>query len=390
MNRLQVLIRSYLQDRATDDEVTEMLVLLRTEPKENVMSLLESSVADDDSLPAKTVVDWHAMWAAIEMEMDAEKNLVQTPVRSVWQNRKRWFSFAAILLLLITGGYWISVQVEKKETLAKTTSVAKEILPGTTGAVLTLPDGKIIVLDTASNGLLAASGGTSFVKGSGGVMVAAGGSSTVAYATLATNMQRTQTITLADSTRVWLNAGSSIYFPLAFTGKDRRVTITGEVYFEVAENKTKPFYVKVGDAEIKVLGTHFNINAYADEKFVKTTLLTGSIALTKGSLSGLLKPGQQASFAPGIANLMITDESAASDAIAWVHGFFHFEKADIHTVMRQIARWYDVEVVYQGNVTVDRFGGDLQRNLPLSAILKALEKSQVHFKIEDRKLIVLP
>jgi transmembrane sensor len=385
MDRLQTLVLLYINDQASDAEVSEMLFLLRTEPANDVKALLLRSYSDN-GLPVKETADWQAMWAVIEAEMHTE---VKQPVKL--PTVKRWWAFAAVLILIAGAGYWM---VSKPAIDVPIVTAAKQstpdIAPGATGAVLTMPDGRKIILDTASNGIVATGDQSAVLKGDNGITVEAAQSVTPAYATLTTPLGRTQNMVLSDGTRVWLNAGSSIYFPVAFTAAERRVQITGEVYFEVAENKRSPFRVNVNGALLEVLGTKFNINAYPDEKAVKTTLLSGSLQISKDGSSGILKPEQQALFAKGSAKISITDDPFASNSIAWVNGFFHFEKADIYTVMRQIARWYDVEIVYDGNPTNDRFGGDMQRNLPLSAVLKALQKSQVHFKIEEKKLIVMP
>jgi ferric-dicitrate binding protein FerR (iron transport regulator) len=388
MDRLQILFSLYTANKASDAEVSEMLLLMRSRPAEEVKALLEAGAVNQTGANTEAV-DWNAMWTVIGKEIETGDSL-KTPVSNM-QSPKRWWAIAAVLLLVISGVYWLAVQPNKRvPDVSKTASLKHDVAPGSTGAVLTLPGGKTIVLDTASNGLLAVSDHASIRKGSDGVSVVAGNSNTMEYATLTTTPGRTQNMTLSDGTRVWLNAGSSIYFPVAFSGKERTVTITGEVYFEVTENAASPFRINVGDAVMEVLGTHFNINAYEDEKIVRTTLLTGSLKVTKGTSSGILKPGQQASFIPNDVHLAIKDEPSAFNTIAWINGFFHFEKAGIHTVMRQIARWYDVEIAYKGDPTTDLFGGDMQRNLPLSSVLKALEKSQVHFKIEGRKLVVMP
>jgi transmembrane sensor len=388
MDRLRTLFSLYVRNSASDAEVTEMLLLMRNKPAEEVKALLETGLVSQPDTTSEPV-DWNAMWAVIEKEIetgDTHKTRIQHMPSS-----KRWWAFAAALLLAVCGVYWLSTQRSKTvPSLSNTAPVKYDVAPGSTGAVLTLSGGKTIVLDTASNGILAASGNASIVKGKDGVSVVAESSNTIEYATLTTALGRTQNMTLSDGTRVWLNAGSSIYFPIAFPGKERMVSITGEVYFEVKENAASPFRIKCADAVMEVLGTHFNINAYHDEKFVRTTLLTGSLKVTKGASSGILKPGQQASFISNDVGLVIKDEPFAVNAIAWVNGFFHFEKADIQTVMKQIARWYDVEIEYKGDPTTDRFGGDMQRNLPLSSVLKALEKSQVHFKLEGKKLMVMP
>jgi ferric-dicitrate binding protein FerR (iron transport regulator) len=202
----------------------------------------------------------------------------------------------------------------------------------------------------------------------------------VEYATLVTPMGRQQQITLSDGTKVWLNAGSSLRFPTRFSGSQRKVEITGEVYFEVAHNATRPFMVSAGKEEIKVLGTHFNVNAYADEQMVKTTLLEGSVKINN---KAILQPGEQ--YGNGIVSKVDADVS-----VAWIFGYFQFEHADIKTVMRQLSRWYDVEVRYEGRITSEIFGGEIQRNLKLSEALELLSVTGIHYTLNGKMLTIRP
>jgi ferric-dicitrate binding protein FerR (iron transport regulator) len=195
-------------------------------------------------------------------------------------------------------------------------------------------------------------------------------------------------VVLADGTKVWLNAASSLYYPTAFTGRERRVEFHGEAYFEVAKNAAQPFIVTTNKSEIKVLGTHFNINAYENEQAVKTTLLEGAVQVSTDTKTAVLKPGEQAIVSgkdPAI-HVMQTDTDAA---IAWKNGWFLFDKADIETIMKQLERWYDVEVMYAGEISKDHYTGQVPRNAKLSEVLKMLELSQTHFKIDGKKITVL-
>jgi transmembrane sensor len=194
---------------------------------------------------------------------------------------------------------------------------------------------------------------------------------------------------LSDGTDVWLNAASSITFPTAFTGKERKVTVTGEVYFEVAKNKAKPFKVIANEAEIQVFGTHFNVNAYADEPATQTTLLEGSVKITRGSSTAMLEPGQQATLNKS-GQMSIVEDADIEMVMAWKNGFTSFKSADIQSIMRQVSRWYNVDVYYEGNIPERKFTGDISRNANLSQLLRLLEVSKIHFTIEKNRLTVIP
>jgi ferric-dicitrate binding protein FerR (iron transport regulator) len=214
------------------------------------------------------------------------------------------------------------------------------------------------------------------------------------YNILSTTNGQTYAMVLADGSKVWLNTGASIRYPVAFTGDERKVEVTGEVYFEVAHQADKPFIVHVSDQQgekmdVQVLGTRFNINAYHDESVIKTTLLEGSVKINLGDSATLLEPGHQAQVSNGIATVF--PDNNVDGTIAWKNGRFNFENADIDGVMRQLAKWYDIRVVYEGPKPTTRpFKGEMERNLMLPQVLKALEiTTGTRFRIEGRKLIVM-
>lgn len=190
---------------------------------------------------------------------------------------------------------------------------------------------------------------------------------------------------LPDDSKVWLNAESSIRFPKVFKQAERMVQITGEVYFEVAENKASPFKVKVNDLEVKVLGTHFNVNAFPEEASVTTTLLEGSVQLKANDKTALLKPGFQAIL---FNNELQVAAANTENAVAWKNGFFAFEKAPVKKIMQQFERWYDVSVQYEGAVPTQYFTGEFSRNFTLAQSLRILAYSGLRFKIEGNKIIV--
>jgi transmembrane sensor len=214
-------------------------------------------------------------------------------------------------------------------------------------------------------------------------------SSEVVYNTISTPRGGQYQLMLADGSKVWLNAASSLRFPASFVGKERKVELLGEAYFEVAKNAKMPFKVKVNGMEVEVLGTHFNINSYENESTIRTTLLEGSVKINKNNSSSLLKPGQQAQMNKA-GEIKIINDADVEEAIAWKEGKFQFDRADIHDIMRQLTRWYDVDVEYKGTVS-SHFGGTISRDVNLSQVLNMLHLTgEVKFQVEDRKVVVMP
>lgn len=310
---------------------------------------------------------------------------------------------ASVFLVLAIGAYfWFDNNNNTPEKSLTQTSSEKQadLAPGQNKAVLTLADGKKIILDSAAIGQLTQ--GTTKILNKGGHIIYNGNSAgtEVLYNTLSTAKAEIYSMVLSDGTRIWLNASSSIRFPVVFKGAERKVEISGEVYFDVAHNKSMPFKVLANGMEIEVLGTSFNINCYKDEASMKTTLLEGKVKVRTGNGPvSFLKPGQQAqvfSSPPtggedqGARAIQVINNVDLQQAIAWKNGYFQFYRDDLQTVMRQIARWYDVEVVYEGEIPRREFQGKLHRNTNASEILKILEKSKIHFRIEGKKIIVTP
>lgn len=303
------------------------------------------------------------------------------------------YAAACIILVLAASVYFYFSQAPQDHTKLVTIQAPQDIkAPDASKAQITLANGDIIYLDSAGNGSLAQQGSVKLLKLANGEIAYEsefeGDVSAIQYNTL-TNPRGSRVInlTLSDGTKVWLNAGSSITFPIVFTGNERNVSITGEGYFEVAHDAKKPFKVSKATMEVVVLGTHFNVNAYDDESAIKVTLLEGAVKVNKLNHSAVLKPGQQAS----ISNEIQVNSSVNINAVmAWKNGYFSFEETDLATLMRQIGRWYDVEIVYAGKIPERRFGGEISRNMNASQVLKILEESNVKFKVEQKKIIVLP
>jgi ferric-dicitrate binding protein FerR (iron transport regulator) len=248
-------------------------------------------------------------------------------------------------------------------------------------------------LDSAANGMLATQGASQVIKQDNGQLAYTSDkqahTAALLYNTLSTPRGGQYRLTLPDGTGVWLNAASSITYPTAFAAHERKVSVTGEAYFEVAKDKSKPFHVQVNDMEVTVLGTYFNINAYTDEADIKTTLLEGSVNISKGGDTKLLRPGQQAQ-AGNAAAIRVVDDVNTSQVVAWKNGLFDFKDADLKAVMRQLERWYDIEVEYKGAVSGYAFRGKLQRSLNLTQVLHILDEMEVKYTLQGRVLTVKP
>ncbi|MBX2924220.1 MAG: FecR domain-containing protein [Chitinophagaceae bacterium] len=353
--------------------------------------LLDSFLAGDHSGPIAHK-DSVAILNALRQKIGAAPAVIAPP-RVLPLKRIALVAACLAGAILLTVAYWWRPAPAAKD-LAGTSSqspATRPIVPGSDGAILTLADGSQIVLDSAENGRLASDGHLRIEK-QGGRIAYSGrdGTDGTAFNQLSTPRGRQYQLELADGSKIWLNAQSSIRYPTVFNGKERRVSITGEAYFEVAKNPGMPFHVEVNGVDIAVLGTHFNINAYDDQAVVKTTLLEGSVRLTKGAGSLLLQPGQAGQIPASSENFALIKDANTEEAVAWKEGRFFFDHTDIRTIMAQLCRWYDVEVDYQGPVPRRSFTGDLSRNTPLSDFLKVLEESKIHFRIENRKIIVSP
>jgi ferric-dicitrate binding protein FerR (iron transport regulator) len=300
----------------------------------------------------------------------------------------RWPAIAAALLMLVSGAYlFINRRPHPEPKVAA--QISHDIPPGGNKAILTLANGQRLILDSAVRGELAKQGGSQVVKTADGKLAYRRGEADaqLVYNTLTTPRGGQYQLTLADGTRVWLNAQSSITYPTAFTGAERVVSITGEVYVEVAQDAARPFHVKVNQLVITVLGTHFNINDYNDEPSVNTTLLEGLVRIDEGDHHQMILPGQNARVDKDGQTKIIAGLDT-SEVMAWKNGYFQFNHADLPGVMRQIARWYDVTVEYKGPVPDMKFTGRISRNSNASDILKILEESEVHFTVEGKKIIV--
>lgn len=297
---------------------------------------------------------------------------------------QRWIAAASILLLLGTGIYsWLAVRKTDPAVADDTTAIQ----PGREGAILTLADGSQVQLDTIRNGTVALQEGVT-AKVKDGQLVYEGHTRSVVYNTMTTPKGRQFQLTLPDGSKVWLNAASSIHYPLAFAGNIRKVKVSGEVYIDVAKNSAAPFVVDIdGKQTVEVLGTQFNINSYEDESGIATTLLEGSVKVINQHQHVILMPGEQAFLADG-QQLRIIRPVNTEQVTAWRYGVFNFTNQDVVAIFRQLSRWYDIDVRFEGKPPSGAFKGKMSRNLPLSELLKFLQVFGLQFKLEGKTLII--
>ncbi|ASZ09888.1 FecR domain-containing protein [Chitinophaga pendula] len=328
---------------------------------------------------------------ALERKLDAA-TLAALPAPTGGRKRHllvRVAAAAAVLIGIGTGIYYLWRPAGSPGKQLVTAAAVADQAPGGNRALLTLADGSTIVLDSARDGLLAQQGATQVIKLKNGQLSYKGAASnTLTYNTISTPRGGQYQIALADGTVVWLNAASSLRFPSHFGGSSREVELTGEGYFEVAPMANQPFRVKAGNTTVDVLGTHFNINAYTDEQTQTTTLVEGAVRCRQGNSDVVLKPGQQAQV--NNEALRLVKMADLEQVLAWKNGYFQFDGTPLPQLIRQIARWYDLEVQYEGQPPAREFSGKISRTAYLSGVMKALQLSDVHCRLEGKRLIILP
>ena len=402
-DRLQQLLNNYLTGQLTEDQRRELVSLLENdELAEQFAGLIQQQLSTGE-----VSIDGDLFATEDRIIQGVIKKIQSTsaaPVHRISFLRK-WGWAAAAILIIAAGTYaWLTNRNVHQSLANGNKDIHSDIAPGGDKATLVLSDGTTIPLDSAATGAIAQQGSSSVVKQANGRIsynLKGAATGAIMMNTMRTPRGGQYQLELPDGTLVWLNAASSITYPAAFTGKERKVTISGEAYFEVAKNKENPFIVDVSDkSSIKVLGTHFDVNSYADENAIRTTLLEGSVQVITGAANPAnpdhgssntvtLKPGQQSQIYQ--QRLSVSNNADIDKVMAWKNGLFNFEDASLEEVMRQLERWYDVQVIYEKSIPDIRFGGEISRNLKLSDLLKVLARAEVKFRIEEgRRLVVLP
>ncbi|WP_209865365.1 FecR domain-containing protein [Chitinophaga sp. OAE865] len=386
-NNIYHLIEKYLDGTITPEE-EETLMAWYQDHNETEVEWLSENVYEEEEVRARMLLHLQQQ--------------INVPVTRRNAAKQRWYyitAAACIAVILGLAGFFYYQQQQQPTQQPAIAKAVNAIVPGSNKAILMLGNGDKVVLEDAENGVISQQGKAAVNKTDSGSLLyntlSGNMGGDVVYNTLVTPYGGQYRITLQDGTNIWLNAGSSLRFPASFPGNERNVTLTGEAYFEVAKDKSRPFYVTVNGASgapmtVRVLGTHFNINAYPDEQQHIVTLLEGSVKVGCGKADALLAPGKEAILnrASGKINVKEGDTEAA---IAWKNGYFLFDNEKIESIMKQISRWYNVEVSYQGDVSGKAIGGSLPRSKNVTEVLSMLELTgTVHFKIEGRRIIVMP
>lgn len=386
-----------MDNTCSPEEVERFLSLLSsTETDEAILDRLRSIMSDPADPVRENTRD--RLQNTLENVLSAapadEIRRKESPVRlhrSIW----RYVAAASVVLIIAGAGiYWLSAEHVRDAGGVTPPVATHDVLPGGNKATLTLANGTTIVLDSAHHEHFSSQGAAAGINIANGLVsynpLRTGGrkNGTPQYNMLTTPKGGQYQLELADGTKVWLNAASSIRYPTSFEGVAMRdVEVSGEAYFEIAPRPSQPFRVQVGSMQVDVLGTRFNIEAYADQPTIKTTLLEGGVRVSKGHDSQVLNPGEQSQLSQD-GELKLVRDVNVEGAVAWKNGFFSFDQADLRTVMLKIARWYNVNVVYQGDIVPQRFGGEIQENLTLSQVLTILGKSQIDFRIEGNTLTI--
>jgi ferric-dicitrate binding protein FerR (iron transport regulator) len=392
----KLLLTGYYAGTLTNKEKLELSALLHDpQYREQLEQLFSDEIGD----PAfNTVVDGELLEL---MYQQVQLRNQPAPVRRISSYRSRWAAAAAVILLMATGTYFLFFHQSQKQAIVHTQEVLKNDVaaPAYTKAVLLLADGKEVILDSSINGQLAVQENIHIIKSSDGQLIYKASSSLPAAGSHIMNTltvprgSRPLQLILTDGTKIWLNAASSITYPVAFTGSERKVQMSGEAYYEVAKDAGRKFYVSANGIETEVLGTHFNVNAYEDETNIKVTLLEGGVRVStiqsqtqQHSLNDghaqTLSPGQQAQWKNG-GMINVLNDVNTDEVMAWKNGFFDFSGADIQSVMRQLARWYNIDVEYKGKIPDSHFSGIISRNNNVSQVLKMLQSTGVvRFNIE--------
>jgi transmembrane sensor len=398
----QILLKKLREEALTPEEVATLAEWEGRSPEHAAfIAMLIDEGSLSDKIKGMLELDELAAWQRIEKALETEWNERSEPVRK----KNPWYKYAAAASVLLVLGFVAYYFLFIKPPVSDNSQAAKpatDIAPGGDRAVLTLADGSVIDLGKAENGIVAKQGESKVMKTEDGKLVYEGGGN-VARGDAGQNILKTPRggeyqLDLPDGSKVWLNAASSIKYPVSFSGSERRVEITGEVYFEIAKDRNRKFLVDIKNSggesrgEIEVLGTHFNVQAYDEEKTIVASLIEGKIKMSASQPGAgkVLSPGQQAQLTEN-NTLKVVDDVDLDHVIAWKNGNISFKSADIPTIMREISRWYNIDVVFEGDVeNKGGINGDAVRSTTLVNLIKVLQLNNVNCSIENGKLVVRP
>ena len=402
---LKDLFVKYLNGTISPEEFERLYAMMQEENASDQLDGLLEQTFSDPSYAVDENLDKAAIFAGLlerveeapsgMPERQGERDIAEiTPapvIRQLHGSRRRWIA-AAALILLTTGAFLLYRWSGKSGgQMAQTENrLVMDVPPGKDGAILTLADGRQVSLDSMANGLLQPEGSVQLRKEDGQISYRADGNAGASlYNTITTPRGRQFRLILSDGTRVMLNAASSIRYPTVFSGKERKVFVNGEAYFETAQDKERPFIVEGSRAEVQVLGTSFDISDYSDEPYMNTTLLTGAVRLGAGSDGAQLMPGQQGEIDRASGKLSVRQVDT-TQVTAWIKGMLALNSGDLATEMRQVARWYDVDIVFAGKPSDIRIGGMIHRNVNLSILLEFLKENGLHYTTNGKTITIAP
>lgn len=400
-HRIEYLLGQYAIQKISPEEEQELWVFLTiTHHDQDIKNTILQMLQSEDTFAQLDRKEWEPVLRKVLSQgkaEDAAGNMVYSLPKSNSSFTWKKIAAAAVVFLLMGTGLIYILQDRNTNSIVavKEVPLLKDVAPpNTVNATLTLSNGVTIILDSAGTGMLAQQGDVKVVKLSDGQIV---------YNPLLLNTQdkeiryntlsnprgsKAVNIVLVDGSKVWLNTESILRYPTAFIGKDRRVEITGEAYFEVAYNDTMSFHVSVDGMDVEVLGTHFNVNSYKEESVLRTTLLEGSVKVNKGAKSMIIKPGEQAQVSRTSSSSISISKPDMDEVMAWKNGRFAFTDMNLESIMREMARWYNVEVVYQDRIA-DRYTVNVSRDIPVSQLFKFIEMSGgVKFDISNNIITV--
>lgn len=397
-SRTSSLFKKYYDKTASPQEIKELYDLLKLSADDELTNLMRKEWEELENVdPLFSLEISERILKNILSEGGDEKAMYEeTPSIRLFRWPVLYKSLsvaAAILIILSVGLYFWPAAILKSIPQIASAPVYQDIPPGGNKAILTLADGQRIILDSAHNGIIAKTKSFEVVKTENGQLVYNAfernykNARAAEFNIISTPRGGEYRVILPDGSKVWLNAASSIKFPGVFKGNIRMIELQGEAYFEIAKNAAMPFRVKSKSAEIEVLGTHFNVKAYANEKVMKTTLLEGSVKITMGNSSHLLKPGQLAILTSGKMTLL--NNVDVEEQIAWKNGLFQFKDADIDEVMQQAALWYDLKVSFQGKIPKKYFTGKVSRNVNATEFMNMLKYTGVRYKMAGKNIEII-
>jgi transmembrane sensor len=382
----KILIKGFLEESLTADELTAFMDLAAR--PENAL-LLQQSFENIVHEPPKDLTDKTQSGEALKRLNIKIDSSTKTNERHTGFPM-RWVA-ASIIVLLVSGAFYlINLRHNLQDQKSLTTGLdqPKWLSPDHIGATLFLANGEIRALNDSNKGVIASQGSMQVIQSSGGIAYR-GRTDEQVFNEVRTGKGKLWQLVLPDSSKVWLNGNSNIKYPLTFDKDHRTVEASGEIFFEVTHDSTRPFRVLCGGQVMEDIGTSFNIKVSPDGNTIVTTLITGSVKLKINDQSAILRPGEQTTVLPGKNVIQVQKNANLAEALAWKNGYFYFQNANVQMVMKQLSEWYEIEVRYDGPISEELFNGQIEKSLSLSQVLQGLQQTHVHFTLENQNRITV-